>query len=232
MIRGKKSGWPVVVGILIVGLHCNHPKTDNATGQSEALSKNTEAGAAGTATAWAAPSASAAAPRDPGPAEWYACRKNEDCELVPHGRCCSACNPINFEGNYTAVNTKFKAEYTAHEGCTDTKCPHCPPPQLDYPRTDTNFFALCQENKCAAIDLRFSKYAQCQTEKDCIFRFGLGCCEGCGDHDLVTYNPASTLVRDVCPIKQKCPPVSAECKALRHPQQPPECVLNRCQLSD
>jgi hypothetical protein len=65
-----------------------------------------------------------------------------------------------------------------------------------------------------------------------VFRFGLKCCEGCGDRDLITYNPASTLVRDICPTKVKCPPVAAECKGYRHPQQNPECVVNRCQLSD
>ena len=99
-------------------------------------------------------------------------------------------------------------------------------------RVAMSILALCQEGKCVAVDLRYSKYSKCETFKDCSLRFGLGCCEGCGDEDLVTYNPKSGLNTEICATTGKCPPVSPVCLANRAPHQNAECVLNQCQLSD
>jgi hypothetical protein len=233
MVLRSTYARPILPAIAIAVLACDSKKLDTAQTTSEPQSQQTDAAAAA-----ALPSGSSAPPAPPGwikgddPPEWLACSKPQDCTLVNFGQCCAICNPFHFEGHYTSINRKFKDDYAARHGCNEVKCPQCPPEQPDYPRTSANFFSLCQEGRCQAVDLRFSKYEACTTAKDCVFRFGLGCCEGCGDHDLVTYNPASGLDRDVCPQKPKCPHVSAECRGYRRPQQPPECVVERCQLSD
>jgi hypothetical protein len=216
----------VPVTLSLAALHCKDHASTTTASTSEAVKQPDSNDATPPI-----PSASAA-PKEPPPAEWFACTKNEDCVLVNHGRCCAPCDPLNFAGYYTSVNAKFKSEHVAYEGCDKARCPECPPIVNDYPRADSNFFALCQEKRCVAVDLRFSKYSECKSAKDCVWRFGLGCCEGCGDSELVTYNPASSLEHDICPTKPRCPPVTAACRARRHPQQPPECVVNRCQLSD
>jgi hypothetical protein len=171
------------------------------------------------------------ASKDAGPAEWYACTKPDDCVVVPEGRCCTPCDPVAFRG-YTAVNAKHKADFVAHEGCASTTCPTCPVPDLHNPRSDSNFLAQCREGKCVAVDLRYSVYSQCKTHADCTLRRGVGCCESCGDKDLVTFNPASSLLADMCPTKTKCPPTSPACLANRSAHRASECVAGFCQLAD
>jgi hypothetical protein len=232
--RSTRSSVVVAIAVLLAGIRCDKHETDRTSGQGGVGTPAGTTSAVGSAkSAASALSGGATRTKEPPPADWITCTKNEDCTLVNWGRCCAPCDPLNFEGHYTAINVKHTIDWPNHEGCQNPQCPQCPAFQPDYPRASMNFFTLCQEGKCVAIDLRFSQYSHCETAKDCRWRFGLGCCEGCGDGELVTYNPASSLDRDVCPNKpQKCPPVSADCKANRHPQQPPECVANRCQLSD
>jgi hypothetical protein len=172
-----------------------------------------------------------AAPKDAGPDEWYTCKKPEDCVVVPEGRCCTPCDPVAFRG-YTAVNVKHKADFAAHEGCARTTCPTCPVPDLHNPRSDSNFLALCRDARCVAVDLRYSPYSQCKTHADCALRRGVGCCEACGDKDLVTYNPQSSLLSEMCPTKVKCAPPSPACLANRSPLRASECVAGYCQLAD
>jgi hypothetical protein len=224
----------IAIALLLAGVRCDNHQAGKTTSEgSGGVRAATSSSAATAASGTPAASSNATRPKEPPPTDWITCTKNEDCTVVNWGRCCAPCDPLNFEGHYTAINAKHVAEWPAHEGCTGTQCKQCPSIQPDYPRSSMNFFGLCQEGKCAAIDLRFSTYSRCETANDCRFRFGLGCCEGCGDRELVTYNPASSLDKDVCPNKPaRCPPVSAECRSYRHPQQPPECVANRCQLSD
>jgi hypothetical protein len=181
------------------------------------------------ATAWVDPNP--IRPVDAGPPDWYKCQRPDDCVVVPAGRCCALCNPIPFEG-YSAVHVKHKDDFMAFQGCATTTCEPCPPRQKGVPRSDTNFFALCEKHRCVAIDLRYSKYSQCKTNADCGVRWGLGCCEGCGDEDLVIYNPKSTLNADVCPVKRKCPPTPPECLAERRPSNGGECAGGFCQHHD
>ena len=226
----------LVAAVLFAGLHCDRSKPTPSAENSDPLAKQAPSAAPSAAApveemASAAPTASSAPPKDAGPDEWYACNKPQDCVLVSEGRCCAPCDPVLFAG-YTAVNAKHKAHFVAHEGCSAATCPKCPTPIAGMPRSDANFFPLCRDGRCVAVDLRYSKYSVCQTHKDCALRFGLGCCQGCGDRDLVTFNPASSLDADLCPTKPKCPPPSAKCLADRNPNRAAECVGNYCQLTD
>jgi hypothetical protein len=169
-------------------------------------------------------------PIDAGPPDWYTCKVPQDCVVVPAGRCCARCDPIQFVG-YSSVNVAHKDDFMAYQGCANTTCP-CPPRAQNIPYSDANFFALCQQHRCVAVDLRRSQYAQCKSSADCGLRWGLGCCEGCGDSELVTYNPKSTLLADICPVKRKCPAVTPECRAMRHPSAAGECAVGYCQLTD
>jgi hypothetical protein len=225
--------WNLVV--LIALIHCDQRKATSTSSTSAPLTQgDSSAAAASSKPAESAPAASAAAPaKDAGSPEWYACKKPEECMVIYEDGCCTpqSCDPLIFKG-YTAINTKYRTEFVAHIGCAQAKC-NCPPPSPSIPRSDSNFFALCQQGRCVAVDLRRSKYSECQTAKDCALRFGLGCCEGCGDKDLVTYNPKSTLAAEICSTKHpKCPPVDPACLAKRQSWQSAECVVNQCQLSD
>jgi hypothetical protein len=169
-------------------------------------------------------------PIDAGLPDWYKCKVPQDCVVVSAGRCCAPCDPIQFVG-YSAVNVAHKDDFMAYQGCANATCP-CPSRVQNVPFSDANFFALCQQHRCVAVDLRYSQYAQCQSSADCALRRGLGCCEGCGDAELVTYNPKSTLLADICPVKRKCPPATPECRAMRNPSAAGECAAGYCQLAD
>jgi hypothetical protein len=223
----------LVVVLLSLVLRCDRKAT--TSGGEPAASASAAAVASAPPTPAAAPPVPPAEPettaKDAGPDEWYACRKAEDCVVVPEGRCCTPCDPVAFRG-YTSVHSKHKKDFIAHEGCAATTCPACPVPDLHTPRSDSNFFARCKEGRCVAVDLRYSPYSQCKTHQDCALRRGVGCCEGCGDKELVTFNPASSLLADVCPTKAKCPPPTATCLSNRSPLRSAECVAGYCQLSD
>jgi hypothetical protein len=165
------------------------------------------------------------------PAEWFACSGPDECVVVPEGRCCTPCDPVAFQG-YTAVNTRHRADFARQQGCATTPCPACPAPDPRIPRSDSNFFALCREGRCVAVDLRYSAYSACKTHADCRLKHGTTCCDGCGDNELVTFNPASTLMADLCPVKPECPPPSSACLANRSPGRAAECVVGYCQLAD
>src|SRR4051794_231074 len=105
--------WSIALAVSLAGLHCDSRKAGTTATDSGASTQPTVSGSSAGAALSAAPTASVAAPRDAGPDEWYQCKKNQDCELVNQGRCCEPCNPSNFEGHYSAINSKFKAEYAA-----------------------------------------------------------------------------------------------------------------------
>ena len=197
----------LLLSMLVSCSSCDKRETSPAPpSASQPLLRGAGSATVSAPTIGAASSASASAetpppPKDAGPDEWYSCTKNEDCVLAFEGRCCpTSCDPVGFDG-YTAVSAKYKAQFVAHEKCAEVKCPTCPPPFLGNPRNDANFFPLCKSKRCVAVNLRESPYSQCKTTRDCKMRFGIGCCEGCGDKDLVVYNPASTLEADTCPVK-------------------------------
>ena len=227
-----------VVPILAFGvLHCDNKKA--ATEQRAEPLAARSATSSGLADA-AAPSASIDASmsrnvpaKDAGPApeSWYSCQKADDCVLVPERNCCRPCDPLEFSG-LAAVNVKHKDDFLSHEGCADAKCPACPDLGLDLPLSSANFFVLCEKNRCVAADLRFSKYTKCAANSDCKLRWGLRCCDGCSDNELVTFNPKSSLLSDICPAKKPlCPPPSPECLAHRHSYEA-ECSAGNCQLAD
>jgi len=223
----------IVLVTLALGLHCETKKSE--TTQAPATTVPAPAPPPAPAQPEAAPGVAAeeapAAPKDAGPDEWYTCKKADDCVVVPEGRCCTSCDPVAFRG-YTAVSSKHRSDFAAHEGCARATCPVCPVPDLHNPRSDSNFLAMCREGRCVAVDLRYSPYSECKTHADCALRRGVGCCESCGDKDLVTYNPKSSLLLDVCPSKAKCPPLSPACVANRSPLRAAECVAGYCQLAD
>src|SRR5262252_7031820 len=106
----------IVLVTLALGIRCDSRKSSPATGATEPLPRVIHEPAP-VAAAPAAPDEEApTTPSDAGPAEWYACRKPDDCAVVSEGRCCTPCDPVAFRG-YTAVNTKHKADFAAHEGC-------------------------------------------------------------------------------------------------------------------
>jgi hypothetical protein len=229
MLNIWKWTRPAAAMVMIATIHCSR-KATTASSSSTPLAKEDNNGAASSTRAPAAEPPPLA--KGPGPSEWYACKKSEECAVMYEDHCCMPdCDPLVFKG-YTAINAKYRTEFVARLGCSNTKC-DCPPIPEGIPRSDSNFFALCQQSRCVAVDLRRSKYAECETAKDCALRFGLGCCEGCGDKDLVTYNPKSTLTAEICSTKEpKCPPVPPACLAKRHSYQNAECAVNYCQLSD
>jgi hypothetical protein len=234
MLNISRCAQTMVVVVWMAGIRCDKPKATSTASTSSPVAKENGSTALSSEQD-AQPAASAELPKpakDAGPPDWYTCKRADECTVVYEDACCLPdCDPLVFKG-YTAVNAKHRADFIGHIGCADTECPVCPTPPQGIPRSDSNFFALCQQGRCVAVDLRFSKYSECKTLKDCALRFGLGCCEGCGDKDLVTYNPASTLAAELCPTKPKCPPVAPACLARRHSYQNAECALNHCQLSD
>jgi hypothetical protein len=230
----------LLAAVVVGAIHCDSSKSKSTQSTGAALTSAGDGSAAGHPQ----PTSSAEANREdasPGasrpnhttaPADWFACKTAQDCTVVYETSCCVPdCDPLLFAG-YVAVNSKHRADFIGHIGCTDVQCKKCPTPLPDVARSDSNFFALCQQGRCEAVDLRYSKYSRCETVNDCKLRFGLGCCEACGDKDLVTYNRSSTLEAELCPTKAKCPPLPPECKKLRSSHQHPECVLNYCQLGD
>src|SRR5438045_1427026 len=181
MVNIWRCAHSMVAIILIAGLCCSKPKDTGTASTATPLAPEDSAATAPTSSAQAP-----MATRDagPGPDEWYTCKKPEECTLVYENECCLPdCDPLSFAG-YVAVNAKHRADFVGHIGCADAKCARCPTPMPDVPRSDANFFALCQQGRCTAVDLRYSKYNECKTVKDCALRFGLGCCEACGDKDL------------------------------------------------
>jgi hypothetical protein len=219
--------------VLVVGsIHCDK-KPEPIANTSESIgAKNAPAPASSTTDASPVAPSTRAKDAGPAPETWYACRKADDCTMVPEGDCCPACDPLIFAG-YTAVNAKHKDDFLAHEGCNTVTCPKCPPLSPQVPRSSSNFFVLCQKGRCVATDLRMSKYTECKSDDDCKMRWGLRCCDGCSDSELVAYNPASSLLSDICPPKKpQCPPVTPACAADRSPRDHAYCVGGYCQLSD
>jgi hypothetical protein len=164
------------------------------------------------------------------PSDWLACSKSSECTLVPAAACCSSCHPTDIS-EFAAVSTSHTADFAARLGCAGTSCGACPAPTPD-PQIATNFIALCQSGQCAAVDLRFSKYAACTTKADCAFVWGLGCCEGCDDSELVVLNPNAGLHQELCPVEPPCEPPDPACVGRRNPRRTLECVASLCQLSD
>jgi hypothetical protein len=217
----------IVLVTLALGIHCESRKSETVPTPPAPAAPAAFEAAPPPPAAGEAP----AAAKDAGPDEWYACAKPDDCVVVPEGRCCTSCDPVAFRG-YTAVSVKHKTAFAAHEGCAAATCPTCPVPDLHTPRSDSNFLAMCRRGRCVAVDLRYSPYSQCATHADCALRRGVGCCEGCGDKDLVTFNPKSALLADMCPAKVKCAPPSPACLANRGAGRAAECVAGYCQLAD
>jgi hypothetical protein len=115
------------------------------------------------------------------------CVSPTDCTLEPVNCCPSSCEPVPLN-QYTAVNSKYVAQYTqrcATVDCFPASCPPVPPEQKNLPY----FAAVCSGpdpcetvpncGHCEAVDLRQFGPADCDTSADCYLRMGTQCCETC-----------------------------------------------------
>jgi hypothetical protein len=109
--------------------------------------------------------------------DWYACNGPAQCSLVSKS-CCGPCEPTQLS-QYVAVNDKYATAYKESLGCGNIACAPCmmpsDPTQINRPQ----LFAICQANRCTAVDVRLSAFSKCSADTDCKLRWGLACCEAC-----------------------------------------------------
>jgi hypothetical protein len=78
----------------------------------------------------------------------------------------------------------------------DVACGACPPPDGSGARR--YFVPNCVQGECVVEDIRTSDATACTTADDCRLRQGTGCCEGCGNDELVAVRNDGSFEKQVC----------------------------------
>jgi hypothetical protein len=109
--------------------------------------------------------------------DMFACTGPGQCTLMAN-RCCAPCEPAALS-QYVGVNNKSVAAYKASLDCGMIACAPCLAPSEPSQINTPQFAAICQANKCTAVDVRTTALSRCTTNAECHLRWGTGCCEGC-----------------------------------------------------
>lgn len=199
-------GW-VSGGLMLVGIGL--VMTPACGGRESTL--ETTPGSGGASGATGAGGNSGAAATDAG-TDWAAC-SGRDCTLVRVK--CPMCMAISIS-EYVVVNSRYEDAFRNQNSQGIEPCGPCGPPLNDVLSAQANFVALCEAGRCQAVDLRSSKFSECNTSTDCELQYGTGCCDGCGNSDLIAVNPAANLHHEICgDIEPPCVPPDPQCLAQR-----------------
>ena len=139
-------------------------------------------------------------------------------DIVPSGR-------LLYTAEFTvALNADLASDYDRGLNCQAVDCAPCLPPE---PGTSNRpyFIATCQANRCVAVDLRTTDVTECSQPSDCSFRFGSGCCEGCGGDEFIAIGNEALLSELVCPAE--LPPCLA-CEPVEPEGFTTDCQAGRC----
>jgi len=152
---------------------------------------------------------SGAVATEAGTDDWTAC-SGRDCVLVPV-KCCASCMPSSVV-EYSAVNNRYEDAFRSQTCQGTVACGPCAAPPPDVLSAQANFVALCESGRCQAVDLRSSRFSECKAATDCELQYGTGCCDGCGNNDLIAINPAANLHHEICgDIEPPCVPPQPYC---------------------
>ena len=155
--------------------------------------------------------------------DFTACDGPAQCVLRPES-CCGQCGAAT-PGDMIGLHQDWVDDYLgAH--CATLDCPACFMPQ------EPDLFAYCHAGHCVAADVRVHELSACNTASDCVVRWGLDCCEGCGlapPEELValSWNGLGALGGLVCPADWGCP----DCLVQYPPDVTATCTAGHCEVT-